>query len=72
MRTAKEVKELIEGWRNTLQDIRQEAVNLENESESAPLYITVFGQYMNAKMAQVIFTVERTLAKIPERFRGES
>lgn len=71
MRTAKEVKEVIEGWRNTLRDIRQEAVNLENDRNNAPLYITGFGQYMNAKMAQVLFTVERTLEKIPEHFRGE-
>jgi len=67
---AKEVKEIIEGWRTALRDIQQEAVNL-SAGDAEPLYITAFGQYMNANMAQILFTVDRTLDKIPERFRGE-
>jgi len=67
---AKEVKEIIEGWRTALRDIQQEAVDL-SAGDAEPLYITAFGQYMNAKMDQVLYTVNRTLEKIPERFRGE-
>jgi hypothetical protein len=67
---AKEVKHKIEQIKDKLEAVQKEAVEL--EKDSGPLYIEAFGHYMNAKMCQVLFTVERTLEKIPEHFRGET
>jgi len=66
---AKDVKQRIEQIKDKLESVQKEAVEL--EKDSGPLYIKEFGHYMNAKMCQVLFTVNRTLEKIPERFRGE-
>jgi hypothetical protein len=66
---AKEVKQRIEQIKDRLAAVQAEAVAL--EKDSGPLYVREFGHYMNAKMCQVLFTVDRTLEKIPERFRGE-
>jgi hypothetical protein len=68
---AKEVKQRIEQIKEKLVAVQEEAVKLGKDS-GPPLYIGVFGQYMNAKMAQILFTVDRTLEKIPEHFRGET
>jgi len=71
MRPAKEVKLKIEQIRDKLTAIQQEAVKLENDSDSVPGYIEQFGRYMNVKMAHLLYTVERLQKRIPEHFQGE-
>ena len=71
MTPAKEVKLKIEQIMDKLTAIRQEARQLENDSNSVPGYIEQFGRYMNVKMAQILFTTERLYKKLPEHFQGE-